>query len=444
MNGLSGRLRDWVEPRWAAPEQLTTFLSKPLPRNVSWAHTLGSLLLVYLGFQVLTGVLLSFYYSPSPENAYQSVRYIRSELFLGDFVFKLQRFGAGFIMVTAFLHAARSYFLAAYKAPRELLWISGLLLGVLLTLFAFTGQLLPYDQRGYWATVVGVQIASGAPGLGETVRALLTGGYGAIGATTLSRFYALHICVLPLALAALIGLHLSILQRTGSAGPVQGPPEPIRPFYPRQAVKDVFAAAVGALLLFLVAGLVASQDSGPANPAAGDFVPRPEWFFLAHYQILKYLPGSMQVIGTFVLPNALFGLLLLLPFIDRGPKRAPLGRRIATPIGALVCLTIIVLTGIGIATAPETESNGGAPVDNPLAHGRALFKEKLCSTCHTINGQGGQTGPDLSTVARRIRADYLPDWIRNPGSFKPTTEMPAFEGTDEQLEALVEYLLTLE
>ena len=276
MPAFGNRLRAWIASRWGGPDSARAFLSKPLPRNISWLHTLGSLLLLYLLFQALTGILLGFYYSPSPDSAYESVSYIQDELFLGSFLHRLHRFGAGFVFVTLFLHLARSYFLAAYKSPRELLWVSGVILGVLATLFAFTGQLLPFDQRGYWATVVGIRIASSAPGLGDLIRSLLTGGYGDIGATTLSRFYILHVCVLPLALGGLIGLHLGILQKIGSAGPADGSsPEPVRSFYPTQAVKDVFAAAGGALALVLVAALVKSHDTGPADPVAGGFVPRP-------------------------------------------------------------------------------------------------------------------------------------------------------------------------
>lgn len=445
MSGLGGKLRAWIGVRWDGPDKISAFLSKPLPRNVAWLHTLGSLLLVYLLFQFLTGILLGFYYSPSPDSAYASTRYVRDELFLGRFVYQLHRYGAGFLMVTLFLHLARSYFLAAYKSPRELLWLSGLLLGILLTLFAFTGQLLPYDQRGYWATVVGIRIASAAPGLGDTVRELLTGGYGDIGATTLSRFYILHVCVFPLALGGLLALHLGILQKTGSAGPVDGPPEPIRPFYPSQALKDVLVAAGGALALFLVAGLLTAGDSGPANPASGDFVPRPEWFFLSHYEILRYLPGDWQILGTFVLPNALLAILVLLPFVDRGRERSPRRRRFATAAGALVCLAIVGLTVKGIVTAPPAHAGerGEASLD-PIEHGRMLFTEKKCSVCHTIAGSGGTKGPDLTHIARRIRPDYLPEWIRNPRNFEPTTEMPSFEGSDQELQAVVQYLLTLD
>ncbi|MFQ5845903.1 MAG: cytochrome b N-terminal domain-containing protein, partial [Planctomycetota bacterium] len=291
MTGAVRALGDWLSSRGLGIERLRVFLDKRLPRNVAWLHTLGSLLLCYLLFQGVTGVLLSLYYTPAPGGAYASVRFIHDEVAFGAFLLKLHRYGAGFLMVTAFLHFARSYFLAAYKPPRELLWLTGLLLGTLLTLFAFTGQLLPYDQRGYWATVVGINIASSAPVVGGGVRDLLTGGYGEIGAASLSTFFILHVCVLPLAFAALAGAHLGVLQRVGPAPPTTGSPEPTRSFYPAQMTRDVLVAAGGAVLLFVAAALIPQADTGPADAAGAGFTPRPEWYFLAHYEVMRVVPG---------------------------------------------------------------------------------------------------------------------------------------------------------
>ncbi len=437
LKALGERLSEWSESRGSGVDILRAFLTKPIPRNVGWVHTLGSLLLVYLGFQVLTGVLLGFYYSASTHDAYQSVRYVHDELFLGAFLLKLHRFGSGFIMVTAFLHLFRSYFTAAYKAPRELLWITGLALGVLLTLFAFTGQLLPYDQRGYWATVVGIDIASAAPGLGGLIRDGLTGGYGEIGPATLSRFYILHVAVLPLILVAGIAVHLRILQKVGSAGPLGGDDaDPQRSFYPSQVLKDVAAAAVGALLLFAVAAFLSLEDTGPADPSSSSFVPRPELYFLSHYEILQWLP---KVLGAFIVPNVVIGLLLLLPFLDRSPERRPSRRKLVTALGVCFCAAVVSLTIFGVATAPASEPT--ATIENPLVRGRELLTEQDCLTCHSLEGQGGDKGPALDLVARRIKPDYLPDWIRNPQNIDPGSEMPAFEGSEEELQAIVSFLL---
>ena len=441
----SDTIRDWLSSRWNGPREAAAFLNKPLPRNVGWLHTLGSLLLVYLTFQMLTGILLGFYYSPGIESAYDSVRYIREELLLGEFIANLHRYGSGFVLVTVFLHLLRSYMLGAYQKPRELLWISGLLAGILLTLFAFTGQLLPFDQRGYWATVVGIEIASGAPILGESVRNLLTGGYGDIGAVTLSRFYILHVCVLPLALVGLVGLHLGILQKTGSAGPADGSsPDPVRTFYPGQALKDVLAAAAGALALCVVSVWVTTHNTGPANPAATGFTPRPEWYFLAHYELLRLLPGGLQVVGTFLLPNLLVGLLMAAPFLDRSGDRHWRSRKGWVGGGVLVTLAIVVLTAQGIANEPDhvlADEGGQDQITGP-----EMLDEQRCMKCHMIDGLegGGDRGPNLTHVGSRLQQEYIRDWIRNPQRFKPQSEMPAFEGTESELDVLVAYLLTLD
>ncbi len=447
------RLESWLSERWDGPGRIRAFLGKQLPRNVSWLHTLGGLLLLYLVLQLVTGILLALYYSPSPDQAYASVRYIREELNFGWFVYSLHRCGSSFVLVTAFLHFARSYFLASYKKPRELVWCSGILLGLLLTLFAFSGQLLPYDQRGYWAAVVGIRIAASAPLVGGAVHDLLTGGFGDIGATTLSRFFIAHVCVLPLVLFGLISLHLGLLQKVGSAGPVAGRPEPYHSFYPRQATRDLLASVAGAAALFLVAALVSFEDSGPSAPEAGGFVPRPEWYFYAHFELLRLLPADLPLLGTFILPNLLIGGLLVLPFLDRNPERSFARRKVMTSIGVLGVVSFVVLTAVGIESASAeaaairaaaAEAGGDTGLD-PIARGRALFASKRhdCIKCHTIEGRGGDKGPDLTHVGKRLRADYLKPWIRRPTNFKPDTEMPAFEGSEQELDDIAQFLRSL-
>ena len=443
--GLLRKAINWTEARWDGVASLRTFLGKPVPANVSWLHTLGSLLIVYLVFQAVTGVLLAFYYSPSPENAYKSVRYIQEELTFGRLIHALHRCGASFILVTAFLHFLRSYFMASWRSPRELVWITGLVLGILLTLFAFTGALLPYDQKGYWATVVGINIASGAPGAGDVVKDLLTGGFGGLGSVTLSRFFILHVSVLPLIFAAAVVMHLKTLQKVGSAGPLSGVPGDRQPFFPRQAFKDVVMAGIGSLALVLVSLLVTFTETGPASSQAGSFVPRPEWYFMGHYELLRLLPPGLQMIGTFVLPNALLGLLFALPFISRGPDRRFSARKMSTILGAAAVTLLVALTVMGMASVEEAPQDGEAMIDtgDPLGGGRELFHRKECSNCHRIAGQGGTDGPDLSHVGNRLRPDYLESWIRNPRLISSKTLMPAFEGSEPELRSVVTYLLSL-
>ncbi len=444
------RLESWLTERWDGPGRLRAFLGNSLPRNVSWLHTLGSLLLLYLVIQIITGVLLALYYAPSPEHAYASVRYIREELSFGAIVYSLHKCGASFVLVTAFLHLIRSYFLSAYKKPRELVWCTGVMLGLVLLAFAFTGGLLPYDQRAYWAAIVGIQIASSAPVVGDAVYDLMTGGFNEIGATTMSRFFIAHVSVLPLILLGLVGLHLGLLQKAGSAGPLGGSPEPYHSFFPRQATKDMLASVAGAVALFLVAALVTFEDSGPAAPEVSGFLPRPEWYFYAHFELLKLFPADLFILGAFVLPNLVILGVLLLPFLDRGPERSFARRKTMTTIGVLGVGGLVLLTGVGIASAAAERraSLAQSPAvegEDPIVRGRALFQLEMhdCVTCHIVNGEGGDIGPDLSDAGLRLRADFMKPMIRRPAVFNPDSEMPPFLGNERELDDIVQYLSSL-
>ena len=445
------RLEAWVSHRWDGPSQMRAFLGKSLPRNVGWLQTLGSLLLLYLVIQVITGILLSLYYSPAPDQAYASVDYVRQELTFGWLIYSLHKCGTSFVLVTAFLHLIRSYFLAAYKKPRELVWCTGVLLGLVLLMLAFSGQLLPYDQKGYWAAVVGIQIASSTPLIGGAINDVMTGGFGDIGATTLSRFFIAHVCVLPLLLFVLVGLHLNLLQKAGSAGPLTGDPNPHHSFYPRQAAKDMVAATVGAAVLFLVAYLVQLEDSGPAAPETAEFLPRPEWYFFAHFELMKLFPSSLAVVGSFWVPTAVIGGVMLLPFLDRSPERAFARRKFMTVVGGLGVGVLLTLTGVGIAAeaAEAAERAAAAPETgdepDPIARGRAIYQLEMhdCVTCHLVNEEGGDIGPDLSTAGRRLRVDFMKAMIRRPQTFDPDSEMPPFLGNEQELDLLVQYLQSL-
>ncbi len=445
------RLEAWVSHRWDGPSQMRAFLGKALPRNVGWIHTLGSLLLLYLTIQVVTGILLALYYSPSPDQAYASLEYVRGELTFGWLIYSLHKCGTSFVLVTAFLHLIRSYFLAAYKKPRELVWCSGVLLGLVLLMMAFSGGLLPYDQRGYWAAVVGIQIASSTPLVGGAINDVMTGGYGDIGTTTLSRFFIAHVCVLPLLLFGLVGFHLNLLQKAGSSGPLTGSPDPHHSFYPRQAAKDMVASVVGAAALFLVAILVQLEDSGPAAPEAAEFLPRPEWYFFAHFELLKLFPASLAVVGSFWVPTVVISGVMLLPFLDRSPERAFARRKIMTVVGVLGVGALLTLTGVGIAAASAEAAEREAAVPemgeetDPLVRGRVIYQLEMhdCVTCHMVNEEGGDIGPDLSTAGRRLRVDFMKAMIRRPQTFDPDSEMPPFLGNEQELDLLVQYLQSL-
>ena len=339
-------------------------LKKPLPKHINWLFSLGSMAIFLLILQAVTGAFLALYYSPSPDHAYDSVNYISHEVTFGTFVRGLHHWGSSALVIVVFLHLLRVVLYGAYKAPSELTWIVGVILFLVVLGFGFTGYLLPWDQKAYWATMVGVEIAGTVPLVGDFVAKILRGGEE-VGAVTLTRFYTLHTIWLPWLAFALVGLHLFFVRYYGSAGLPQNRPEEMqggKPFYPDQLFED----AVAILVLFLVLAAAAIFVPVPleelADPTDASYDPRPEWYFLFLFQLLKYFEGPLEVIGTFVIPTVAIVLLLLLPFLDKR-GRVPLRKRpVALTVTSLSVLAIITLTILG-GRSPKLETSSETPVE---------------------------------------------------------------------------------
>jgi menaquinol-cytochrome c reductase cytochrome b subunit len=209
---------DWLEERSGLVGGVKYFLFRKVPGDVSWAQTLGSASLTAFIVQTVTGVILAMYYKPHPATAYESIQYITNDVTLGWLVRGMHRWGASVFIILMFLHMARVFLFGAYKYPRELNWIVGATILILGMFEGLTGYLLPYDQTGYWATVVAVNINGTAPFLGPFLAPFLTGG-AEFGQDTLARFYSLHMLVAPGGIIALIGLHLYLVVRLGVTSP---------------------------------------------------------------------------------------------------------------------------------------------------------------------------------------------------------------------------------
>jgi ubiquinol-cytochrome c reductase cytochrome b subunit/menaquinol-cytochrome c reductase cytochrome b subunit len=210
---------DWVDERTSLSGGIRWALFRKVPKGTNWFYTLGSATMFAFLSQAMTGVFLAMYYRPDATGgAYESVRYLTNEVFLGEFVRGMHRWGSTVMVILVFLHMARTFFFGAYKYPRELNWVIGVVLLILTMTMSFTGYLLPFDQRSYWATVVGVNINGTGPHLGPFLSDFLRGG-AEFGATTLSRFYAIHMMLVPGALAALIGAHLYLVAKLGTTAP---------------------------------------------------------------------------------------------------------------------------------------------------------------------------------------------------------------------------------
>jgi quinol-cytochrome oxidoreductase complex cytochrome b subunit len=209
---------DWLEERSGLVGGIKYFLFRKVPGDVNWMQTLGSATLTAFLVQAVTGVILAMYYKPDPDRAYESIQYISNDVTLGWLVRGMHRWGASVFIILMFFHMARVFLFGAYKYPRELNWIVGVLLLATGMFEGFTGYLLPWDNTAYWATVVGININGTVPILGPFIASILRGG-AEIGPDTLSRWYSLHMLALPGALFALIGLHLYLVVRLGVSSP---------------------------------------------------------------------------------------------------------------------------------------------------------------------------------------------------------------------------------
>jgi quinol-cytochrome oxidoreductase complex cytochrome b subunit len=209
---------DWIDERTSLSGGLRWMMFRKVPKGTNWFYTLGSATMFAFLSQAVTGVFLAMYYTPSATQAYESTRYITNEAFLGEFVRGMHKWGSSVMVVLVFLHMARTFFFGAYKYPRELNWVIGVVLLILTMTMSFTGYLLPFDQRSYWATIVGVNINGTGPIVGPYLSDFLRAG-PEFGATTLSRFYAIHMLLVPGAIAALMGAHLYLVARLGTTAP---------------------------------------------------------------------------------------------------------------------------------------------------------------------------------------------------------------------------------
>lgn len=212
------RLANWLDDRLQIRAIKEKLLDRKIPKGVGWIYTLGSVSLFLFILQAVTGILLAMNYSPSPDHAHESIYYIMHSVPMGDVIRSLHHWGASFMVIAVTLHMLRVFFMGSYKYPREMTWMVGVVIWLIVMGFGFTGYLLPWDQKAYWATMVGANIAQQAPGLGSAIADVLRGG-DMLGAVTLTRFYAVHVLILPAFILLLVGVHLWMVIRQGISAP---------------------------------------------------------------------------------------------------------------------------------------------------------------------------------------------------------------------------------
>ncbi|MDA8101008.1 MAG: cytochrome b N-terminal domain-containing protein, partial [Nitrospiraceae bacterium] len=305
------------------------------------------------------------------------------------------------------------------------------------------GYLLPWDQKAYWATVVGTNVAGTVPVIGGILLKIIRGGEE-LGALSLSRFFAVHTYILPWSLAILAGMHIFLLERAGAGGiwnAADRVPYKAEPLFPHQLFRDTIFMLIVFLALASCALLFPATLEPQADPTDSTYNPRPEWYFYFVFQLLRLFEGRFELIGTVILPGVAVTVLLLIPFLDRRPERNPAKRGLLMSAAAVVVLSVLALTILG-ARAPIV--NAPAVTTPSVLAGRDVFNRSGCIACHSIQGKGGAVGPDLTHVAsRRPDREWHLRHFRDPQAVSPGSIMPKIDLSDKELNELTDYMLSL-
>jgi ubiquinol-cytochrome c reductase cytochrome b subunit len=433
-----------------------------------FAYVFGSALVFTFILQVVTGIALASVYAPTVTDAWGSVYMIQHEITLGWLVRGLHHFGSSAMIVLCVVHMVQVFFYGAHRSPREANWITGVVMLLLVLGFGLTGYLLPWDQKGYWATQVATSIMGSVPG-GEPLQSIAQGGLD-YGNLTLTRFYAAHVFVLPISLTLLMISHIALFRRHGVT------PSPTRVdedlnaktelFWPGQMLRDVVVAGVVLACLVALVLTVGVSLEAPADPGSG-YEARPEWYFLFLFQILKLFEGPLVLLGTVVLPGLAVCLLFALPFLEKrseGPQR-PSARTLVPMLVLLGSCAVLTAWALKVDSADEAFQAGRAEADAESAlslemmklggmnadgkirlhHGLQLFRSKGCETCHRSDPED-VPGPLLGGYGTPA---YLTAFMKAPdakGRFGGTVlegGMDAFEGSDSELKDVIAWLLSI-
>jgi ubiquinol-cytochrome c reductase cytochrome b subunit len=467
------RLLTWLDFRLSLRDSLGPMLMHPVPRQLSgplgWWYVFGSASMTLLLIQILTGIGLAMVYVPSADQAYESLVYLNYQQPLGWFLRSLHYWSGSAMVFMVMVHMTQVFLHGAYKYPRELNWVTGVLLLLLTLGMAFSGQVLRWDADAYWGVGVGASMAGRVPWIGPYIVDLLIGG-PIIGANSLSRFFALHVFVIPALLLTLLVVHLWLVVKRGvSVPPVPGQIVDPRsyeneyeaelhkngvPFFGEAMQKDVIFSALVVIFVIVLAAIVGPKGPGALpEPALLGADPKPDWPFWWTFALLSLSPPAAETLIILVMPVALIGLLLLVPFLSNRGERAPSRRPVAV-LSVVVAGTLLgILTYLGWAepwspvmaawsgdAVPENIVRNSGPLQ---LQGAVVFQNKQCRNCHALEGLGGRRGPDLTHVGVRLTRDQLIDQVSNgtPGG----GNMPAYgkQIKPQEMSALADFLVSL-
>lgn len=460
-------LYNWFELRLGLGTPAIEAAVHEVPENTSsWWYVFGSAATVIFGLQVMTGILLALVYTPSASHAWSSLQFLNNSVQLGWFLRAMHGWGSDFMIAIVLIHMAQVFLFGAYKFPRELTWILGVFLLLLTLGMAFTGQVLRFDQDAYWGLGIGASIISRVPFIGGALVDMMLGG-PIIAGPTLTRFFTLHVFVIPGILIAFVGLHLLMVLRLG----INDWPMPGRlvnrktyvhdyheltkktgiPFVPDAAWKDaIFSAAI---MLAVVACALIFGPFGPTgqpDPTIIQTAPKPDFAFLWIYAVLAYLPPNLETPVLFIAPVIGICGLLLLPLVAGEGEKHWSRRPVAVLMVALIAVTLGIFTHLGTYTpwSPIMNAWTSDPTPTKYLHNRTpleregalVLQNKQCRNCHSIGGQGGLRGPALDTVADHMTEDQIIRQVLQGGG-----NMPAYGNSlnPSETTALVHFLNTL-
>jgi ubiquinol-cytochrome c reductase cytochrome b subunit len=457
----------WLDDRLHLTALYASTAGHEVPKSAgSWFYVFGSATLLCFMIQIITGACLAFVYIPSTNEAWTSLQYLNHAQFWGWYLRAVHNWGSNFMVAIMTLHMIQVFLFGAYKYPRELTWVSGVFLLISTLAMAFTGQVMRFDQDAYWGLTIGASITGRVPLIGAQLVHLLLAG-PIIAGETLSRFFTLHVFIIPGLIIAIVSMHLRLVLTKGiNEYPKPGHPvhrgtydaeyaEILRkegvPFVPHAIGKDLIFAAlviVGILGCALVFG--PKGPGGPPNPTLVDTNPRPDFYFLSIFAALALLPDWMEVLILFVAPTLIFIFLLALPFISGTGEKSATRRPVAVLSVVLIMLVIGVLTYMG-ETSPWSPHMSAWSADSiPLKYvkgrtplelrGALVFQNKQCRNCHALGEKGGERGPALDAVATRLTKDEMVRQV-----IQGSGNMPAYgkKLSPAEVEALVSFMQTL-
>jgi ubiquinol-cytochrome c reductase cytochrome b subunit len=471
MRRLTGVL-GWFEHRLGLRAALAPMLGHPVPRELAgpmgWWYIFGSASMTMLVIQIVTGIGLALVYVPAADKAYDSLLYMNYQQPLGWFLRALHYYAGSGMVVLVMAHMTQVFLHGAYKYPRELTWVLGVFLFLMTLGMFFSGQILRWDPDAYWGLAVAGAMAGRVPGIGPQVVELLLGG-PIIGGGSLSRFFTLHVFVLPSLLVLCLMLHLWLVVKLGvSTPPVPGnvvDPNTYEeeyekelksglPFAGEAMTKDIICSTIAVLIVVMIAALVGPKGPEmPPDPTMPGANPRPEWPFLWLFGLLSLSPPAAETFIMLVFPVVLIGVLLLVPFLSNRGERAPSRRPVAVlvVIVAYTAFTALTYEGVAAPWSPVMTGWSGDPVPENMVRnstprqlqGSIVFQNKDCRNCHALEGVGGRRGPDLTYVGNRLTMDQLIDQVSNgtPGG----GNMPAYgkQINPNEMAALVDFLTSL-